>query len=130
MFDQLYWIVANILTPRNAHDFSQTLSQELKLENWTPATGTATCHSLYGRGGMWGDYGMLLGWLWDVFGMIMECLWDGYGMSLGWLWYVFLNLRGMIMGFVWDVLGWLSDVYGMFFFGWSWDVLGMIMVCF
>ena len=64
---------------------------------------------------------MYMGWLWDNYGMTMECtyighgmtirlLWDDNGMAMGWLWdnYGIYTGRGMTMGCIW-VTEWLWD---------------------
>ena len=44
---------------------------------------------------------MVMGWLWDYYGMIMGLIWDDY---MGWLYR-------MIMGLLWDDYGIIMGLY-------------------
>ena len=74
----------------------------------------------------WGDSGMCLGCVWDVFGMFGKSFWDGVSI----IWDGFEMLLEFVLGrFGWAsfgiVLGCCWDDFGMIW-GWFGDDLGMI----
>ena len=46
-----------------------------------------------------------MGWLWDVYRMIMGWFWDDYGMIMGWFWGDY----GVILRWLWGHFRWVYD---------------------